>query len=178
MKQTDGNIWNNTDELLKHVESKIERRWNDHTLPFAIPKFQHSTCCRRRKCFLEEGDAGDREEDDVRRRRLLGSRVDAPQKPNCRSPEQGPERQGLRRHLPSRSFVRAELRDEESYRATELRFWNMFSLFIWSWKNCKGSRDSLKSFAGTRLQQASPLFEAYKSHFYIFHECLGITQVP
>jgi len=120
MKQTDGNIWNNTDELLKHVESKTERRWNDHTLPSAIPKFQHSTCRRRRKCFLEEGDAGDREEDDVRRRRLLGSRVDAPQKPNCRSPEQGPERQRLRRHLPSRFSVRVELRDEESHRATEL----------------------------------------------------------
>jgi hypothetical protein len=41
----------------------------------------------------------------------LGSRVDAPQKPNCRSSEQGLERQGLRRHLPSRLSVRAELRD-------------------------------------------------------------------
>ena len=61
---------------------------------------------------------------------------------------QGPERQGLRRHLPSRSFVRAELRDEESYRATELRFWNMFSLFIWSWKNRKGSREASEACAG------------------------------
>jgi hypothetical protein len=34
---------------------------------------------------------------------FLGSRVDAPQKPNCRSPEQGLKWQGLRRHLPSRS---------------------------------------------------------------------------
>jgi hypothetical protein len=41
----------------------------------------------------------------------FGSRVDAPQKPNCRSPKQGLERQGLRRHLPSRLSVRAELRD-------------------------------------------------------------------
>jgi hypothetical protein len=42
---------------------------------------------------------------------VLGSRVDAPQKPNCRSPVQGLERQGLRRHLPSRCSVRAESRD-------------------------------------------------------------------
>jgi hypothetical protein len=45
------------------------------------------------------------EEDD------LGSRIDAPQKPNCRSPVQGLERQGLRRHLPSRLSMRAESRD-------------------------------------------------------------------
>jgi hypothetical protein len=44
-----------------------------------------------------------------------GSRVDAPQKPNCRSPVQGLERQGLRRHLPSRSSVRAELRDGNTH---------------------------------------------------------------
>jgi hypothetical protein len=42
---------------------------------------------------------------------VLGSRVDAPQKPNCRSPVQGLERQGLRRHLPSRFSVRVESRD-------------------------------------------------------------------
>jgi hypothetical protein len=47
-----------------------------------------------------------RQEEDV-----LGSRIDAPQKPNCRSPVQGLERQGLRRHLPSRFSVRAESRD-------------------------------------------------------------------
>jgi hypothetical protein len=47
-----------------------------------------------------------RQEEDV-----LGSRVDAPQKPNCRSSVQGLERQGLRRHLPSRFSVRAESRD-------------------------------------------------------------------
>jgi hypothetical protein len=47
-----------------------------------------------------------RQEEDV-----LGSRVDAPQKPNCRSPVQGLERQGLRRHLPSCCSVRAESRD-------------------------------------------------------------------
>jgi hypothetical protein len=44
----------------------------------------------------------------------VGSRVDAPQKPNCRSPVQGLERQGLRRHLPSRCSVRAESRDENT----------------------------------------------------------------
>jgi hypothetical protein len=42
---------------------------------------------------------------------VLGSRVDAPQKPNCRSLVQGLERQGLRRHLSSRCFMRAESRD-------------------------------------------------------------------
>jgi hypothetical protein len=51
---------------------------------------------------------GTSDEDNDRR---LGSRVDAPQKPNCRSPEQGLERQGLRMHLPSRLSVRAESRD-------------------------------------------------------------------
>jgi hypothetical protein len=44
-----------------------------------------------------------------------GSRVDAPQKPNWRSPVQGLERQGLRRHLPSRSSVRAKLRDVNTH---------------------------------------------------------------
>jgi hypothetical protein len=44
-----------------------------------------------------------------------GSRVDAPQKPNCRSPVQGLERQGLWRHLPSRFSVRAELRDGNTH---------------------------------------------------------------
>jgi hypothetical protein len=48
---------------------------------------------------------------DYQQRRTLGSRVDAPQKPNCRSPEQGLKRQGLQRHLPSRLSVRTELRD-------------------------------------------------------------------
>jgi hypothetical protein len=47
-----------------------------------------------------------REEEDV-----LGSRVDAPQKSNCRSPVQGLERHGLRRHLPSRLSMRVESRD-------------------------------------------------------------------
>ena len=42
---------------------------------------------------------------------VLGSGVDAPQKPNCRSPVQGLERHRLRRHLPSRLSVRAEPRD-------------------------------------------------------------------
>jgi hypothetical protein len=47
----------------------------------------------------------------VSRKKTLGSRVDAPQKPNCRSLVQGLERQGLRRHLPFRFSVRAESRD-------------------------------------------------------------------
>jgi hypothetical protein len=47
--------------------------------------------------------------------RCSGSRVDAPQKPNCRSPVQGLEWQGLRRHLPSRSSVRAKLRDGNTH---------------------------------------------------------------
>jgi hypothetical protein len=51
-----------------------------------------------------------RQEEDV-----LGSRVDAPQKPNCRSSVQGLERQGLRRHVPSRFSVRAELRDGNTH---------------------------------------------------------------
>jgi len=36
----------------------------------------------------------------------------------------------------------------------------------------------LKPFADTWLHKASPLFEAYKSHFSAFHEYIGITQVP
>jgi hypothetical protein len=44
-----------------------------------------------------------------------GSRIDVPQKPNCWSPVQGLERQGFRRHLPSRSSVRAELRDGNTH---------------------------------------------------------------
>jgi hypothetical protein len=47
-----------------------------------------------------------RQEEDV-----LGNRVDAPQKPNCRSPVQGLKRQGLQRHLPSHCSVHAESRD-------------------------------------------------------------------
>jgi hypothetical protein len=54
--------------------------------------------------------ASRQEEEDV-----LGSRIDAPQKPNCRSPVQGLERQGLRRHLPSRLSMRAELRDRNTH---------------------------------------------------------------
>jgi hypothetical protein len=46
---------------------------------------------------------------------LLDTHVDAPQKPNCRSPVQGLERQVLRRHLPSSSSVRAELRDGNTH---------------------------------------------------------------
>jgi hypothetical protein len=44
-----------------------------------------------------------------------GSRVDAPQKPNCRSLVQGLERQGIQRHLPSRSSVPPELRDGNTH---------------------------------------------------------------
>jgi len=59
----------------------------------------------------------------------LGSHIDAPQKPNCRSPVQGLEQQGLRRHLPSRSSVRAELRDGNSSFATKL--WSECSLYLY-----------------------------------------------
>jgi hypothetical protein len=51
----------------------------------------------------------------------LGSRVDALYKPNFLSLVQGLERQGLRRHLPSRSSVHAELRDARSSVHAELR---------------------------------------------------------
>jgi hypothetical protein len=44
-----------------------------------------------------------------------GSRVDAPQKPDCRSHVQCLERQELWRHLPSRSSVRAKLRDGNTH---------------------------------------------------------------
>jgi hypothetical protein len=44
-------------------------------------------------------------------RRCFGQSRRCSQKPNCRSPVQGLERQGLRRHLPSRFSVRAESRD-------------------------------------------------------------------
>jgi hypothetical protein len=54
---------------------------------------------------------------------VLGSRVDAPQKPNCRSLVQGLEWQGLQRHLPSRSSVRTELRDGDSSIAAEVGFY-------------------------------------------------------
>jgi hypothetical protein len=53
-------------------------------------------------------------------RRMLGSREDAPQKSNCRFPVQGLDRQGLRRHLPSRSSVRAESRDGNTLSAAGL----------------------------------------------------------
>ena len=33
------------------------------------------------------------------------------------------------------------------------------------------------SFHGTWLLQVSPLFEAYKSHFLAFHECLEMTHI-
>jgi hypothetical protein len=47
---------------------------------------------------------------------LLDTHVDAPQKPNCRSPVQGLERQVLRRHLPSSSYAcSAELRDGNTH---------------------------------------------------------------
>ena len=62
----------------------------------------------------------------------LGSRVDAPQKPNCRSPVQGLERQGLRRHLPSRFSVRAELRDGEGLHCYGIEFLEyVFSLGLY-----------------------------------------------
>jgi hypothetical protein len=59
----------------------------------------------------------------------LGSRVDAPQKPNCRSPVQGLERHRLRRHLPSRFSVRAESRDGNTLtRRLECESESVFSL--------------------------------------------------
>jgi hypothetical protein len=48
-------------------------------------------------------------------RRMLGSREDAPQKPNCQFLVQGLDRQELWRHLPSRSSVRAESRDGNTH---------------------------------------------------------------
>jgi hypothetical protein len=33
------------------------------------------------------------------------------------------------------------------------------------------------TLTGTKLQKASPLFEAYKSHFIDFHEYLKITYI-
>ena len=50
----------------------------------------------------------------------LDSRVDAPQKPNCRSLMQGLELQGLRRHLASHSSIRTELQDGDSFFAAKL----------------------------------------------------------
>jgi hypothetical protein len=44
-------------------------------------------------------------------RRRFGQSRRRSQKPNCRSLVQGLERQGLRRHLPSRFSMRAESRD-------------------------------------------------------------------
>jgi hypothetical protein len=82
---------------MKHIQSaerKTARNWIDHTLP-----------CALRIQILVQLLLSCRQED------VLVSRVDAPQKPNCRSPVQGLERQGLRRHLPSRCSVRAESRD-------------------------------------------------------------------
>jgi len=59
----------------------------------------------------------------------LGSRIGALQKPNCQFLVQGLERQGLRRHPPSRSSVRVELRDGDSYFATKL--WSVCSLLLY-----------------------------------------------
>jgi hypothetical protein len=60
-------------------------------------------------------------------RQTLGSRVDAPQKPNCRSPVQGLEQQGLRRRLPSRFSVHAESRDGNTL---------TFAAGLWFWRFC------------------------------------------
>jgi hypothetical protein len=49
-----------------------------------------------------------------------GSHVNAPQKPNCRSPVQGLERQRLRRQLPSRSSLCVELWDGNTHTSAGL----------------------------------------------------------
>jgi hypothetical protein len=70
-----------------------------------------------------------RQEEDV-----LGSRVDVPQKPNCRSLVQGLERQGLRRHLPSRFSVRAVTR----WKYTHLRLGCDSEMVLLSCAKCQG----------------------------------------
>jgi hypothetical protein len=59
---------------------------------------------------------------------VLGSRVDAPQKPNCRSPVQGLERQGLQRHLSSRSLCVQSHEMEIPSLAAGLWLWRFCSL--------------------------------------------------
>jgi hypothetical protein len=61
-------------------------------------------------------------EDNDEQQHRFGQSRRRSQKPNCRSLVQGLERQGLRRHLPSRSSVRAELRDGDSSVAAEMWF--------------------------------------------------------
>ena len=48
--------------------------------------------------------------------------------------------------------------------------------YAFNWQFCVRWM-SLKSLADTRLQKASPLFEAYKSYSSAFHEYLEITQI-
>lgn len=157
MKHIQSSIWNDTDELTKHPEttSRItERRWTGYTLPCAAPMIVRLpwSWWRRSPCREEEEDdrwrnsgtkmttCGGSPPGSRRRRRTgkkisggggLGSRVDAPQKPNCRSPVQGPKRQGLRRHLPSRLSVRAEIRDGETFYAAKLTFWVFLSCVLY-----------------------------------------------
>ena len=140
-------------ELLKQTETerrKTEGRRTDHTLRLAHSDFQNFVLSRS-SWSRDEGEddepitgkektATDNTKRPPGRRWTvameLGSRVDAPQKPNCRSPVQGLERQRLRRHLPSRSSVRAKLRDEDSYFATEL--WSVCSLLLCLWLERRG----------------------------------------
>ena len=69
-------------------------------------RIDHTLSCALMIQILVQLPLSCRQKEDV-----LGSRVDAPKKPNCRSPVQGLERHRLRRHLPSRFSVRAESRD-------------------------------------------------------------------
>jgi hypothetical protein len=103
---------------------------------------------------------------------VLGSRVDAPQKPNCRSLVQGLERQGLRRHLPSRFSVRAESRDGNTLtRRLDCDFESGFSrvpsdrgapLFNLSQREAEGERSP--SHAKSRSALAELCHESASTH--------------
>jgi hypothetical protein len=109
LRHTDITYYNTIEQsYIRHIqyaEYKTVMNWIDHTLP----------CAPRILILVQLLLSSDRDEDVKnrrwRQRQTLGSRVDAPQKPNCRSLVQGLERHRLRRHLPSRFSVRAESRD-------------------------------------------------------------------
>jgi hypothetical protein len=107
------------DILLKQAWSgkrKTAGRWINHTLLCAprIPILVQppSSYHRGQRWSLRREEVRPREEDDDGD---SGSRVDAPQKPNCRSLVQGLEQQGLRRHLPSPFSVRVDWGDGETF---------------------------------------------------------------
>ena len=111
-KTAEMNIWN-----IESAERKTVRSWIDHTLP-----------CASRIMILVQLLFSSVWDEDARKkkmftRRMLGSREDAPQKPNCRFLMQGLDWQGLRRHLPSRSSVCAESRDGNTHSVAGLWFW-------------------------------------------------------